>query len=537
MTAINRRTAVALLAGAALAGSEVDARAETVLRVGMTLADIPVTTSQPNQGAEGWRFIGVTLYDCLINWDLTSADKPSKLIPGLATEWGADPSDRRRWTFKLRQGVKFHDGTTFNADAVMWNLDKLIKKDAPQYDPAQVAQVLGRLNAVTGYKKIDDYTVELTTKAPDSMIPYYFGRIFFASPAQWEKVGRNWAEFAKAPAGTGPWKLDKLVPRDRAELVKNTEYWDKNRIPKTDRLILVPIPDAVARTSALLSGQLDWVEAPAPDMVPRLKQAGLKIVTNGYPHTWPWWFSQLSDSPFKDIRVRKAANLAIDRKGIVDQLLAGLAKPAVGQVWPGHKWFGKPKFDIKYDPEQAKKLLAEAGYSKQKPVKAKILITAAGSGQMQPLPMNQYMQENLREVGIDVEFEVIEWNTMTERRAAGAASPEQKGIHAINNSWAWWDPDFGMLILLDSKKIAPVGSNWMNLRDPEVDALCDAIRNEFDQDKQDALIAKLHEKFVDGAVWLFVVHDLNPRAMSTKVKGFVQAQHWIQDLTTVSMGN
>ena len=175
MTAINRRTAVALLAGAALAGSEVDARAETVLRVGMTLADIPVTTSQPNQGAEGWRFIGVTLYDCLINWDLTSADKPSKLIPGLATEWGADPSDRRRWTFKLRQGVKFHDGTTFNADAVMWNLDKLIKKDAPQYDPAQVAQVLGRLNAVTGYKKIDDYTVELTTKAPDSMIPCTYG--------------------------------------------------------------------------------------------------------------------------------------------------------------------------------------------------------------------------------------------------------------------------------------------------------------------------------------------------------------------------
>ncbi|HEX3996061.1 MAG TPA: ABC transporter substrate-binding protein [Acetobacteraceae bacterium] len=537
MTEVDRRTAVAMIAGVALAGPEVAvAKDETVLRIGMTLADIPLTTSQPNQGAEGWRFIGVTLYDGLVNWDLTSADKPSGLIPGLATEWGADPSNRRRWTFKLRQGVKFHDGTPWNADAAMWNLDKLIKKDAPQYDAAQVAQVFGRFNAVTSYKKIDDYTIEMTTKDPDSMIPYYFGRVFFASPAQWEKVGRNWAEFAKAPAGTGPWKLDKLVPRDRAELVKNTEYWDKNRIPKTDRLVLVPIPDAVARTSALLSGQVDWVEAPAPDMLPRLKQAGLKVVTNSYPHTWPWWFSQLPDSPFKDIRVRKAANLAIERKGIVDQLLAGLAKPAVGQVWPGHKWFGKPTFDIKYDPEQAKKLLAEAGYSKQNPVKAKILITAAGSGQMQPLPMNQAMQENLRDVGIEVEFEVIEWNTMTERRAAGAAAPEAKGIHAINNSWAWWDPDFGMLILLDSRRIAPKGSNWMNLRDPAVDAICDQIRNEFDQDKQDALIAKLHEKFVDEAAWLFVVHDLNPRAMTNKVKGFVQAQHWIQDLTTITMG-
>src|SRR6185437_3523702 len=127
MTEVNRRTAVALIAGAALAGPEAVAKTETVLRVGMTLADIPVTTSQPNQGGEGWRFIGVTLYDCLINWDLSSADKPSGLIPGLATEWGADPGDRRRWTFKLRQGVKFHDGQPWNADAAIWNLDKLVK--------------------------------------------------------------------------------------------------------------------------------------------------------------------------------------------------------------------------------------------------------------------------------------------------------------------------------------------------------------------------------------------------------------------------
>jgi len=297
----------------------------------------------------------------------------------------------------------------------------------------------------------------------------------------------------------------------------------------------MPIPDAVTRTSALLSGQIDWAEAPAPDMIPRLKQGGMQVVTNVYQHTWPWWMSQLPDSPFKDVRVRRAANLAIDRQGIADGLLAGLAKPAVGHVWPGHKWFGNPSFNIKYDPEGAKKLLAEAGYSKDKPAKAKILITASGSGQMQPLPMNQYMQENLRDVGIDVEFEVIEWNTMTERRAAGAHAPENKGIHAINNSWPFWDPDFGMLILLDSRRIAPAGSNWMNMKNPEVDALCDQIRNEFDQDKQDALIAKLHEKFVDEAVWLFVVHDLNPRAMSPKVKGFVQAQHWIQDLTPVTM--
>src|SRR5919107_133393 len=101
-----RRSRPLLLAAALAAGAALPAQAETVLRIAMTLADIPVTTSQPNQGAEGWRFIGATLYDGLINWDLSSRDKPSKLIPGLATEWGTEPSNRNRWVFKLRQGVK-----------------------------------------------------------------------------------------------------------------------------------------------------------------------------------------------------------------------------------------------------------------------------------------------------------------------------------------------------------------------------------------------------------------------------------------------
>jgi ABC-type transport system substrate-binding protein len=285
----------------------------------------------------------------------------------------------------------------------------------------------------------------------------------------------------------------------------------------------------------MLAGQLDWVEAPAPDLVPALKNAGMQIVTNAYPHTWPYWFSRVPDSPFNDIRVRKAFNLAIDRDGLV-QLLGGYAKPAVGQFTPGHPWFGAPHFKIKYDPEAAKKLMAEAGYSPAKPLKFTALITAAGSGQMQPLPMNEFIQANLKAVGFDMQLSVIEWNTMTTRRAAGAQAPENKGISAHNNSWAWWDPDFGIVNLLDSRKTAPAGLNWMNVKSAEFDALCDKIRNEFDPDKQDALVGELHTAMVDDATWAWVVHDLNPRALSPKVKGFVQAQHWIQDFSPVTIG-
>ena len=108
-----------------------------VLRIGMTAADIPYTAGQPDQGGEGLRFIGYQMYDALINWDLTQGDRLPDLVPGLAERWEVRADDPTKWIFYLRQGVKFHDGTEFNADAVIWNLEKVKNKDAPQYDPKE----------------------------------------------------------------------------------------------------------------------------------------------------------------------------------------------------------------------------------------------------------------------------------------------------------------------------------------------------------------------------------------------------------------
>jgi len=189
------------------------ARAESTLRIGMTAADIPQTTGIPDQGGEGYRFIGYQLYDALVNWDLSRADAVATLTPGLATEWHVDPADPKKWVFKLRQGVKFHDGSAFNADSVIWNLDKVLKEDAPQYDPRQVAQVMSRIPSFASYRKIDDFAVEITTKFANSLLPFEATGVLFSSPAQFEAVGRSWAAFAAKPSGTGPFKLD---PRKRS---------------------------------------------------------------------------------------------------------------------------------------------------------------------------------------------------------------------------------------------------------------------------------------------------------------------------------
>ena len=526
---------VALLPAVQSVGSApAQAATEKVLRLAMTLGDIPLTTGQANQGAEGNRFIGFTIYEGVFGWDLSRSDRAATLVPRLAERYSIDDETKTVWTFNLRRGVKFHDGSDFNADAVVWNLDKLLNKAAPQFDPVQIATSGSYIAGIKSYRKIDDYTVAVTTERPDAMFYYRVANIVYSSPARWKEVGGDWNKFAERPSGTGPWRLETLVPRTRAELVRNSSHWNRDRIPKLDRLILFAMPDANTRVASLLSGQIDWVEAPPPDTVPRLKQQGMQIVSNVYPHVWPYWLSYTADSPFRDIRVRKAANLAIDREGLC-QFLGGFAKPARGQVDVSNPWFGKPTFELKYDPATAKKLLAEAGYGPTKRCKVKFLTSQAGSGQMQPLPMNEFVQENLKEVGFDVEIEVVDWEALRARRRARADGAENKGVYGLNNSWSIMDPDFGFLSVIYSKNAPPVANNWGLYNDPTADALCDKARLEFNIDRQNQALAELHQYVVDQAMWVWVVHDLNPRALAPNVKGFVPPQSWYVELSALDI--
>ena len=148
---------------------------------------------------------GYPPYDSLVNWDLRhNPDRPADITPGLFTAWKIDEANPLRWIFTVRQGVKFHDGSDFNADAVIWNLRRVYDEKAPQYDAPAAPIVKAAVSMVDTFAKVDDTTIVMTTKYPFSFLPYLLTRLLMVSPAQYDAVGKSWAEFGKKPSGTGP---------------------------------------------------------------------------------------------------------------------------------------------------------------------------------------------------------------------------------------------------------------------------------------------------------------------------------------------
>jgi peptide/nickel transport system substrate-binding protein len=511
-------------------------RADQVLRIAMTASDIPTTTGMPNNGFEGMRFLGYPIFEGLVSWDLTRTDQLAGLRAGLAERWEQAADDKKTWIFHLRRGVKFHDGTDFNADAVIWNLDRYFKNDSPQFETPAAAMTRARIPIMGSYRKIDDFTVALSTKSPASYFPYMAVYILFTSPASFEKGGRDWAKVALLPpAGTGPFRLSKVVPREVAELARWDGYWNPARKAKLDTIRLLPIPEATSRVAALRSGQVDWIEVPPPDGIPSLKAAGFTLVTNSYPHVWPWMYNiGATNSPFKDVRVRQGLNYCFDRAGLVT-LLNDTAEPSVGWLKATDPHFGNPVHRYSFDPAKGKALLAEAGYTPQKPLSFKVMISTSGSGQMLPLPMNEYMQENLKQAcDVNVEFDAVEWTVLLNAVRQVPDAPGLHGAMALNVSSP--SSDVGIMArYFSSANFAPNGFNFEQWKDDKFDAALGELSEATDAATIDAAMRTAHERLVDNPPWLFIVHDLNPRAMSKNVQGFVSPQSWFADLTLVSM--
>ncbi len=529
------RLATAAFLAAALLASRAQA-ADDTLRIAMTASDIPTADGAPNNGFEGMRFLGFPIFEGLVLWDLSPTGKPAVLRPGLATSWEQAPGDNKTWIFHLRPNVKFHDGTPFNADAVIWNLDRFFKQDSPQFEPAGSGTVRARAPVLASYRKVDDMTVAISTSVPASYLPYQVVYILFASPQSWEKAGHDWGKVALGQAaGTGPFRIESLIPRQSVTLAKLDGYWDTAHMAKVGHVQLLPIPEANTRLAALRTGQVDWIEVPPPDGIPSLKQAGYVVTTGSYPHVWPWFYGLGDNSPLKDVRVRQGLNYCVDRDGLV-ALLNGTAEPSVGWLKPSDPNFGHPENHYAFDPAKGKALLAAAGFGPQHPLSFKVMISSSGSGQMVPMPMNEFLQENLEQAcGVKVDVNVVEWQVLLTASRLAPDSPALQGAVALNVSSPSSDVGIMARYFLASS-FTPAGFNWAHWHDDQFEAALKTLSEATDPAVIATAYQKAHERLVDNPPWLYIVHDLNPRAMSKNVHGFVPVQSWFVDLTAVSKG-
>jgi len=310
--------------------------------------------------------IAYTIFDTLILQDANQ-----KLVPGLALSW--KPVNETTWEFKLRQGVKFHDGSPFTAADVVFSINR------PGKVPNSPSSMILFTRSVSEMKVVDDYTIDFMTKGPHPMLPTDLSRIAImsakaAKPGVAEGMTTEALSNGEGLIGTGPYKFVEWVRGNRLVLEANKDYWGGK--PTWDKVIYKPMSNDAARVAALLAGDVDMIENPPPADLKKLRANPKVSISQAVSNRLIYiHMDSHSDeavgipdvkgkNPLKDVRVRKALSLAINRDAIDSRIMEGLGQPA-GDFLP-YPMFGtrKDAKPDKYDPEQAKKLLAEAGYPK-----------------------------------------------------------------------------------------------------------------------------------------------------------------------------
>jgi len=463
------------------------------------------------------------LYEPLISEDVTvKAPTIPPLVPGLAKSWTIS-SDGIVYTFNLRENVKFHDGTPFNAEAVKFNFDSGMDEKHPYYSAGKRAVLGALLRWIDRVEMVDAMTIRIILKEPIGDMERLLAglTIGMISPSAIKKYGVE--KIGLNPVGTGPYRFVEREIGQKIVLEKNKDYWGPQ--PLIDRIIIRPIVEAAARDAALEAGEIDFNVVVSPDSIARFQRnPNITVQLGGPPHIWMWMMNN-RDTPTKDKRVRQALNWGINREALVRDILKGSAEPAKGPIPPGHPAYTPELYPgYGYDPAKAKALLSEAGYPNG--VRLKALIPASGSGMMVPIAINEFLQANVKQVGVDVEFEVVEWATFLATSRKGM-TPD----HSIHNS-SWSTNTFYWIEQMWHTKQQPPGGNnrgWHS--DPKIDELLDKGRVEVSEEKRLGYYREAGKLLWENAPWVFVVHDLLPRAHASRLKGWVAPASWYIDLS------
>ena len=457
------------------------------------------------QTTEGDRMVRGIFGDTLYHWSI----KKGEYEPWLATALPEISEDGRTYLIPLREGVKFHDGTTFDAHDMVYSINRILNPDNKSYIYKKYAKIIAAVEAV------DDYTLKIVLKDPDNaFMAKLIERDFVpVSKEAVEKAGEDYG--TKIVVNTGPFKFVEWLQGDRIVFERFEDYWQKG-IPYLDKIVCKIIPEEATALMQLRLGEVHILEDVARKDIKTLKEDEnviVKLVT-GIQHEQI--YLNTSRPPFDDIRVRWALAHAIDRQAIIEGVFEGYAVESVG---PYHPWFWTHNPEWKqpypYDPEKAKKLLAEAGYGLNNPLKFELMATNQDMFVDQAVMVQAFMAD----IGAQVEVLPLDKSTLFDRvyvRKAYEGKPEM--YMAALEDWgsSIVNPESAAERLFTSDS----GSNKCFYNNPEVDKLFEEVNFAKTMEEQKKIYYKTEELIAKDSPTVWICNPKDATAYTKSVKGF-----------------
>ncbi len=509
---MSRRWEALLVAGVMIAGLLATASAQGITRGGTLRAGLdrdPPNMDPHRSTAAVDRQVYQSLYDKLVDTDENLA-----VVPMLATSWTIS-RDGKTVTLKLRQGVKFHDGTPFNAEVVKYNFERMLD---PKFPSARRSEI-GPIQKVAA---VDPYMVQITLDRPYSPLLYVLTDRagMMVSPAEAQKTGVN---FALHPVGTGPFRFVEKIPQDHVTLERNPDYWAPGQ-PYLDRVVYRPIIDDNARVANLKSGDVDIINiVPLPQIKPLAQEAAqpgarFRLLEHGAFQWYGIWLN-MTKPPFDNKLLRQSFNATIDRNVIANVVLQGAAYPAYS-FFPN----GTPAYDPTWNipPRNiplAKEKLQGAGHPNGF---AFTLLSLPGQ---QDQALAQAAQAMAAEAGIQVRIEIREFGTLLDEL-------EHLRHQAGLLGWSGRpDPDFDIYPFMTQSGIGSF--NNAGYTNPKVQVLLDAARLLNDMNQRRRAYREVIQILADDVPYVWTHFPKEYKLVSARVHGFVQVPDGMMRFRTV----
>jgi len=495
------RIVAAMLFACVAATGQVSAQTQP-LRIGMSAA---VTSMDPHYyNATPNLTVAFHVFESLV-----AQDGAGKLLPSLAVSWR--PVGDTVWEFKLRDGVKWHDGRPFTAGDVAFSLERV--KNVPGA-PGGFASMV---NTIKSVEAADPLTVRITTTVPSPNIPIFMTFIAIVSAEHGRNARTEDYNSGKAMIGTGPFKFDKYVSGETVELVRNEQWWGTK--PEWPRVVFRIVPNLAVRTTSLLAGDLDVIEAPAAADLERLKadsRIGLYSTKSTRVSYVNPIFKPAADAdaitdaagkrieptPVQNLKVRRALSMAINRAGIVDRVMLGTAE-VTGQIMPAGLYSYAPDVKVPaYDPVAAKKLLTEAGY----PDGFNLTLTAANDRVPYNVEVAQAIAQMWSRIGVNTKVNGVPTSVYT-----GIAGNQR--IPAYVGSWGTTSMESGTTLsqlLRSYDKDGNKGTyNWSRYSNPELDRLVDTALATVDPKERERMLQDATRLLTEDQALIPLFHFLN----------------------------